>query len=330
VAIAAIARLLDGVRAPVLRVAIAHSPRLRRAARSRAYRLELFALVGIGGALLGALLAPTLLFVWGPLVLGVPHLAADVRYLALRPYAALRVRARDLVIAVPLIATVWLPTPTVGGLAPLVAIALAPTRRGGRWLLALLTAGSLYAVAMSSPVTALYVMVHAHNVIAIAIAGAILVRGLAGAILVSGAAVGTALILTGALDPLVHTLPLDGVCDYVLPDAARAAWAPMVCARIGLAFVFLQSVHYAAWLRLVPEAMRPRPGMRGFVGGLRALEVDLTRVGVVAVTILAAGLILAGAFDARWARATYLSLASFHAYLELAFLGRWLVGASAR
>jgi len=80
----------------------------------------------------------------------------------------------------------------------------------------------------------------------------------------------------------------------------------------------------------VPEALRPRPGMRGFVGGLRALEVDLTRVGVVALAILAAGLVLAGAFDATWARATYLSLASFHAYLELAFLGRWLVGTSAR
>jgi hypothetical protein len=109
-----------------------------------------------------------------------------------------------------------------------------------------------------------------------------------------------------------------------LPDAARAAWTPMVCARIGLVFVFLQSLHYAVWLRLVPEAMRPRPGMRGFVGGIRALEVDLTRVGVIVLAILAAGFVVAGSFDATWARATYLCLASFHAYLELAFLGRWL------
>src|SRR5687768_7270451 len=98
-ALAAVARLLDGVRAPVLRVAFAHSPRLRRAARSRSYRLELIALVGVTGALLGVVLAPALLFVWGPLVLGIPHLVADVRYLVVRRYMALRVRAGDLLIA---------------------------------------------------------------------------------------------------------------------------------------------------------------------------------------------------------------------------------------
>lgn len=315
--IAAVARLLDGVRAPVLRVAIATSPRLRRAAQSRAYRLELFAVLGLCGALLGALIAPALLFVWGPLVLGVPHVVADVRYLVLQPGG---LRMRDLAIAAPLVASIWLPTPAVGGLAALIAIALTP-RRSARWFLTFAVAGSLWIAAVASPTIATYVLLHGHNVVAIGIAGAILVRGRAGFTLIAGAAVGASLILAGAFDPLAVALPSQ-ISTYVLPD--DIAWSPLACARISLAFVFLQGLHYVTWLRLVPEAQRARAGMRGFVSGLRALEADFSRVGVVCLAVLATSLIAIGAFDDLWARAIYLSLASFHAFLELAFLGRYL------
>jgi hypothetical protein len=129
------------------------------------------------------------------------------------------------------------------------------------------------------------------------------------------------MILVGALDPIVHALPLDDISAYVLPEDVAS---PIMGNRIALAFVFLQSLHYAVWLRLVPEAMRKRPGMRSFAGGVRALEADFTRVGVIVLTAIATGFIVAGAVDAPWSREIYLSLASFHAYLELAFLGRWL------
>ncbi len=329
-AVAAVARLLDGVRAPVLRVAIAHSPHLRRAVRSRAYRLELLAAIGVVGALIAVVLAPALVFLWGPLLLGVPHLVADVRYLVLPRYAPVGVRARDLLLAVPLVATIVMPSPLLGGSAVLVAIALTPTGRSRRAAIVMTAAVGLCVAAACWPEAALYGLLHAHNAIAIVIAGVILVGGRAGAILVVTAAAGAALILSGAIDPLIRTMPLDGVVRTVLPDSALSTWSTAICARIGLAFIFLQSVHYAAWLRLVPEALRPRPGMRGFAGALRALESDLGRRVVVAVVVLAVGLIVAGTVDAHWARNAYLGVAGFHAYLELAVLARWLVGARTR
>lgn len=322
-ALAAVARLLDGVRAPVLRVAIAHSAALRRATRSRAYRLELLALAAVAIALLGAMIAPVTLFVWSPLVLGVPHLVADVRYLALGAYGDLPRRTRDLAILAPLAATLWWATPAIGGLAVLLALALSPRLAHPRTLGLLLVAGGLYAWAAAAPITASYVLVHGHNVVAIVLA-ALLVQERASRLLLGAAALGTAAILGGALDPFVRGLPLDDVSGYILPEAAFAAWPPIACARVALAFVFLQGLHYAAWLRLVPDALRPRAGMRTFTSSLRALETDLTRAGVLVGVGLALAVIAAGAHDALSARLAYLRLAGFHAYLELAFLARWL------
>ena len=48
-------------------------------------RVALIAATGVLGALLGTLLLPLWMLAISPLVLGVPHLLADVRYLAVRP-----------------------------------------------------------------------------------------------------------------------------------------------------------------------------------------------------------------------------------------------------
>src|SRR6187402_3262273 len=95
-ALALVARTLDGIRAPVLRFAATRIPSLRSAVRSRARRVELIAAGSIAVALVATLLAPALMFLWAPLVLGIPHLVADVRYLVVR--APVRVRWRDLVV----------------------------------------------------------------------------------------------------------------------------------------------------------------------------------------------------------------------------------------
>jgi hypothetical protein len=135
------------------------------------------------------------------------------------------------------------------------------------------------------------------------------------------------LIVSGAMDAvLLHVswfgtfataTPLDqafGELSPFGPDHGR--WG----ARFLLLFVFGQAVHYAIWLRLIPEDARDRPGMRGFVSSLRALRRDLG-----APLVLASiGGVLWLLYSARtsWAvaRYDYLVLASFHAYLEFACL----------
>lgn len=318
------ARVLDAVRTPMWRHAVAWSPRLRHAARSRPYRLELLAVVGVLGALVGALVAPTLLFVWGPLLLGVPHLVADVRYLALPAYAGHLVRVADLIVVALLVATLATAAPSVGGLAVLAAIVLAPAPRSRRRFAGVLFAGAaLYGAAWLAPLTASYLLLHGHNLVAIGLAAAF-AGGRAGRRLVGATALGLAAILTGALDGIVAVLPLHELSGYVLPEAAFAAWSPVVCARLALSFVFLQAVHYAAWLRVVPEAQRARPAPRTFAGSLRALQADFTRPVVLALVVLSSGLVVVGTQDPIGARDAYLRLAGFHAYLELAFIGRCL------
>jgi hypothetical protein len=330
-ALAHVARALDGVRTPVLRLAFAHSATLRRAAASRPHRLALIAVTSTVLAFALALGAPGLLYLWGPLLLGVPHLVADVRDLVVRPPGALRYRRRDLAVVALLAATLWQPSPAVGGAAVLAAVALAPMPRAGdarAWLrrgVVMAAAGALYAPAWRADLTASYLLVHGHNVVAIGLFVTVFGRGRGRWLVLGVAGVGAAVIFSGLVDPLLQRGALDEIAAYVLPIEALEAWSPVVCARIALSFVFLQSVHYAIWLRLIPEQARPRPGMRGFGASLRALQHDLSPWVVLAIVGLALALIGYGFGNTLAARDLYLSLAGFHAYLELAFLARWLV-----
>lgn len=329
--LASVARALDGVRTPVLRFAFARSATLRRAAGQRELRLALIAATSTIVAFAAALGAPAVLFLWGPLVLGVPHLLADVRYLAVRPPTAVGYRARDLLIVALLAATWWSASPVVGGAAALVAVVLAPLpttgdRRG--WVrrgVVMAVAGGLYALAWRAPITASYVLLHGHNVVAIALFVGVFGRGRARGLVLLSATLGAAAIMLGLVDGLLPRAALDDLAGYVLPEHAFAAWTPITCARVALLFVFLQSVHYAIWLRLIPEQVRPRPGMRGFAASVRALQAELTPWVLLAVVGGAVALLAYGVHDAHAARATYLRVAAFHAYLELAFVARWLV-----
>src|SRR5262245_32161342 len=60
-------------------------PRLRPLIADRERRVAVTAVVAILVALLGASLFPLWLLALGPVILGVPHLVADARYLVMRP-----------------------------------------------------------------------------------------------------------------------------------------------------------------------------------------------------------------------------------------------------
>ncbi len=100
---------------------------------------------------------------------------------------------------------------------------------------------------------------------------------------------------------------------------------PTLGVRFVLAFAFAQSVHYAVWLRVLPEDDRPRPGMRSFASSWKALTADmgLAPLAIAGAVIMA---LLAWALrDPAAARDGYLRLAISHGHLELAVIALLLV-----
>ncbi len=109
-------------------------------------------------------------------------------------------------------------------------------------------------------------------------------------------AVALAVWIVVARPPLRKTAIVLGI---VAAGVARAARSDPQLAP----FVWLQAVHYALWLVAIP---RDAPVRR--------------RYPWLAVAIGLSIVLAAGAYDAAWAKATYLSLATFHIYLELVVL----------
>jgi hypothetical protein len=298
---------------------------LRRVAVDRGARMALGAAIGLAAAFATSLAAPMAWFVWAPLVLGVPHVLADVRYLILAPYRPVALRRRDGVLAVGLVGTAAVAAPALGAAVVVGAVALAPGRATRRRAAVLAAGLALACAAWAAPVVTSYAIMHAHNVVALAVLGAI--AGRVGWGVGAGALALVGLVWTGALDAAMPSRALDGVARYVLPDVALAAWSTAACARVAVTFVFLQGVHYAVWLRLIPAALRAHGGLRGFGASVRALERDCTAPIAAAVAVVALALpalALVGASDAATLRELYVRLAGGHAYLELAVLARWL------
>ena len=100
--------------------------------------------------------------------------------------------------------------------------------------------------------------------------------------------------------------------------------APMLALRLLLSFVFLQSVHYLVWLRLVPEDDRARPAPRPFLASWHALRADFGLWPFVVTATAAVAIAGWGIADLAAARDGYLRLAGFHGYLEVAVGALWL------
>jgi hypothetical protein len=110
--------------------------------------------------------------------------------------------------------------------------------------------------------------------------------------------------------------------------------APFADARLAIGvtttYLFLQSVHYSAWLSWIPQEEQPRRGTPTFRMSVRAIFSDFGAGGVAAVAIAAAAVLVGACFNLQRARGLYLSLATFHGYLELALLAFfWVRGRGA-
>ena len=314
----------------------------RDAVTDRSLRLSLVA----GGHILVAFaltaVAPLWLLLLGPIVLGVPHVASDLRYLVIRPPLPLG-RAPIVAILVGLGAMTALrvgaalggplllgPEVALGGGAILGAIALTPGR--ARWRPAALVAvAGLTVYGVLHPAdTALWVG-HLHNLVAfvwwlsLARDGGPWRRVAWVAALYVAAVVA---ILAGALDGLFALawsgdaagLEVDGLAATLAPGAE-----PVMAVRLVTLFAFAQSIHYAVWLRLVPQRLAPRKAPPSLARSVRDLRADLGVWGLRAVVAMSVLVPLFALVDAYETRSLYLLLVLFHGWLELAVLGALVV-----
>lgn len=310
-------------------------------------RISTLATINIGLAAFGAVYFPVLLFTLGPVLLGVAHVASDVRYLILRRslarwwrnviwlgcLALISVRVLEelqvirgaeryeLCIAVALVA---------------VALAAALRENGSGWrasiALALLTCAS--GLAWQHPSGARLVFLHLHNLVALGAWGLLFrvqKRWLVGP--VSLIVVAAVLLISGAFYRATLSSPF--VSAFQLHVLAVASWvAPFADIRVAVgvtsAYVFLQSVHYSVWLSWVPQKEQPGRGTPTYRMSVRSLFADLGPAGVLTLALAAAAVLLGACFELHRTRALYLSLATFHGYVELALVAFFWVRLGAR
>lgn len=285
--------------------------------------------VGLGGAgaLLVALLLtltyPLVLLAVSPLVLGVPHVGSDLRYLLFRP--GLHRRFRFLVpLALCLGVHAFTIDPRIGFL-PLVIVAVVARHVDFARRAVPLAAGLvLIGLGALAPTQLSLVFAHAHNFVALGIFLWWRRRERRWHWLpVAVFAAGCAVILSGAGDGLLArtggwAVSADGT-DLAWQLAVYAPGAgPTWGSRLVLLFAFAQAMHYGVWLRLVPEEDRPRATPRTFAASLAALRQDWGRPGTWALGLVTVAMAVWAVVDLYEARMGYLRLVLFHGYFELA------------
>jgi len=306
---------------------------LTRVLGRRDSRVALLATLQIGVLFVLAVAAPVALFFVGPALFGVAHLAADARYLVLRrriPRGLIAVSVLAAVTIVSLralsvahvirgpvdlweviVGTAW----TMAALAFAAPASRSVLRVAGAVAVVALLAG----LALTHVRTATLVLTHGHNLVAVGVWLVLYRRRRAwAAVPVLVLSVLAAVILTGAA-------PLSGATAFgthlSLLGAGLAPGAPLETAsRVAVLFVFLQGVHYGAWMGWIPQDDLRTEGTLTFRMTARALRADFGRVALALVILVAVGVALLSLFRVHEALTGYLTLARFHGWLELAML----------
>lgn len=312
---------------------------------NRDRRIATVACASVLGAALGAVYFPVLLFTLGPILFGVAHVAADVRYLVLR-----RKLARwwqnsvwlgcSALVALRVVEELgWLrhvERIEFGSAAAFIALAALTGLRERGSLRRGLFACALLAVAtscaLSQPKLARYVFLHAHNLIAI-LAWATLFRAHKRWLLLPATLIASTAVLLASGAFFRQTLASPFAASFHLHVFTVTDWlAPFADPRLAIgvttSYLFLQSVHYSAWLSWIPQQEQPKRGTPTFRMSVRSLFSDLGTAGVATVSVAALAVWFGACLNLHRTRGLYLSLATFHGYLELALLAYfWVRGA---
>jgi hypothetical protein len=284
-----------------------------------------------------ALRAPVALFFLGPVLFGVAHLAADVRYLVLRraPPRALTfgsiffagaLTALQAGVHLHLVSTRRADPIAVGLGVAWIGLALAVALRDKVRTLAV--AAPLLLLAAGALVThahlAVAALVHLHNVIAL-VAWLILFRRRLGwtAVPLVLIVCFSAWLLSGRFLP--WTFAHGGLVAFGTHADRLGAWlAPGVRPEIGeavvTAFVFLQGVHYAAWTGWIPQDDLSTEGTPTFRMSMRALAREFGPGVLLLIAVVALAFAGLAVWNVRQSLSWYMTLATSHAWFECTFL----------
>jgi hypothetical protein len=285
--------------------------------RRRDLRVTLAGIVTVALSAGLTLSLPWWLLALGPVVWGVPHLVADLRYLLVRP----GLHRRPLLclaggIPLALAGTGFWSVPM--GLSGALLVGLVS---GGPWLrklLAILILSPMIAASAQAPDAAQLIFAHLHNVVAVLLWWFWRPRSPLNAVVpllfVSfSLAIGLGWFSAGGPGSLSAPARLEPEQHFRwLAPGLPSVWAE----RLVLLFAFAQTVHYGVWLRLIPEDDRRQATPRPFAASYRALRSDLGAPLLFAAATLALGLAIWAIFDLVGARTSYLRMALFHGFLE--------------
>lgn len=291
----------------------------RRLVRDRELRVGVIFSAVVLSALLGTLCAPLWLLVLGPIVWGVPHVAADIRYLVVRTGFANR-RVLWLVGGLPLLA-VGAGVDFLWGFVGAAGVALVTRASVRKRLVAaatLLVVGlALDRLGPSSDV----VFGHLHNFGAVVFWWVWRPRKarfhwLPLALLL----VASALLLSDLGPSLVGPrLGWHAAEDSIGRQLWRLApgVSPTVGIKLVLLFCFMQSVHYALWMQMIPDEARTRGTVMTFRASMVELQRDIGRTGLWVLAGLSVGVAVWACWDLLAAGRGYFRMARFHGHLEV-------------
>jgi hypothetical protein len=312
---------LDAARGQILR---RFSAWMRPFVRHRRLRVHTNAAILLVTCGLTSLAVPLLSVFLLPLVLGVPHLLSDVRYLgpSLPHWTALR--RGGMVVVVGLIVTVGLFDVMWAGAAAVAATAILVRAPAWQRAGALAAGAALVAMSVWAEDALRLALAHLHHAVALVVWWWMRPRRTVEWWFPLTAAAWTGALLGGAFDTPITELAIRAptfgpgwgpVEQWVTPSwGAHAPWRFVVLYALG------QSLHYGIWLRMIPDDARPTETPRTFRSSLDQIEQELGRpvlwlFGALLISVMAWALI-----DALGAWHAYMRLAVFHAWLELVVL----------
>lgn len=265
---------------------------------------------------------PLALLALGPILLGVPHLLADVRYLVVRRGLHRRATVWGAVLG-PLLA-LGISSDVRWGWGALVGAALVARGPFSRRIPLALAGVALTVVASRWSFLLAVAVAHLHNLFAVFALWVwrpkrlgtwylpLALYAAASVFVVTGAYAPILALFRGADAPWTGLDLADQAGTFAPPFAG--AWG----VHLVVLFAFAQSVHYGLWLRAVPDEARPSRTPRSFRQSARALVRELGAPLVLATAAAALGLAVWAALDLVAARDTYFRFAMFHGYLEFA------------
>jgi hypothetical protein len=180
---------------------------------------------------------------------------------------------------------------------------------------------SLFGLAQTDTFRADVVFAHAHNLIAIGLWLAWRRRtSLLFLVPILSFGVGAWCLLSGPLPPWLQDAEYarwHSISFAELGQALSLSANPAFTLRLVLFFAFAQSVHYGAWLRLIPEEARRRSAPRSYEQSFRALRADVGPY-VLWIALFASLVLVSVALaNVHLARDLYLGLAYAHGHIEL-------------